>query len=153
MKYIDADKLKSEIQSLIDLGYDKLQGNLYHVLSLIDSLQQKEPDKDLEEAAEKYSDKYCSDWALIFRKGVEEGRRLEREDIEKEWLEDRGGCFLDGVNEGKKAMKEQMMKDAVEGMIYQPAEHYWAEVIARYDGELKHGDKVRIIILPKEDGQ
>ena len=50
-KYIDADKLKSEIQILIDLGYDKLQGNLYHVLSLIASLQQKQPEVDLEKAS------------------------------------------------------------------------------------------------------
>lgn len=48
MKYIDAEKLKSEIQSLIDLGYDKLQGNLYHVISIIDSIQQEQPEVDLE---------------------------------------------------------------------------------------------------------
>lgn len=41
-KYIDAEKLKSEIQSLIDLGYDKLQGNLYHVISIVDSLQEEQ---------------------------------------------------------------------------------------------------------------
>lgn len=39
--YIDADRLKEQIQGLINLGYDKLQGNLYHVLNLIDSLQQE----------------------------------------------------------------------------------------------------------------
>ena len=53
MKYIDTDKLKSEIQSLIDLGYDKLQGNLYHVISLIDSLQQEQPDVDIREEIKK----------------------------------------------------------------------------------------------------
>ena len=53
MKYIETDKLKSEIQSLIDLGYDKLQGNLYHVISLIDSLQQEQPDVDIREEIKK----------------------------------------------------------------------------------------------------
>ena len=43
-KYIDADKLKTQIQFLIDSGYDNLQGNLYHVLSIITSLQQEESD-------------------------------------------------------------------------------------------------------------
>ena len=47
--------------------------------------------------------------------------------------------------------KEQVMKNAVEGMIYQPAEHYWAQIIAQYDGELKHGDKVRIVVLKEEE--
>lgn len=134
MKYIDADKLKSEIQSLIDLGYDKLQGNLYHVLSLIDSLQQKEPDKDLEEAAKEYE--FSCYQRTCF-------------DPEHNWP----STTKDSFKAGAEWQKEQMLKEAVEGMIYQPAEHYWAEVIARYDGELKHGDKVRIIILPKEDGQ
>ena len=47
--------------------------------------------------------------------------------------------------------KEQMLKGAVEGFVFQSAEYYPREVIARYDGELEMGDKVRIIILPKED--
>lgn len=52
--YIDADRLKEQIQGLINLGYDKLQGNLYHVLNLIDSLQQEQPEVDLEKEVEKY---------------------------------------------------------------------------------------------------
>lgn len=43
--YIDAERLKEQIQSLINLEYDKLQGNLYHVLNLIDSLQQEQPEQ------------------------------------------------------------------------------------------------------------
>ena len=46
MKYIDAEKLKTQIQSLIDLGYDNLQGNLHYVLQLINSLQQDETQVD-----------------------------------------------------------------------------------------------------------
>ena len=47
--------------------------------------------------------------------------------------------------------KEQMLKGAVEGFIFQPADYYPKELIAHYAGELGMGDKVRIIILPKED--
>lgn len=50
-----------------------------HLLSFLDTLSE-EPDKSLEEAAEKYSDKYCSDWAY----------RLEYEDAfiaGAEWME------------------------------------------------------------------
>lgn len=54
MKYIDAEKLKSEIQSLIDLGYDKLQGNLYHVISIVNSLQQEQSEVDLEEEMDRF---------------------------------------------------------------------------------------------------
>lgn len=52
---------------------------------------------------------------------------------------------------GAKWQKDQMLKEAVEGFIFQSEDYYPKELIARYDGELKHGDKVRIIVLPKED--
>ena len=47
--------------------------------------------------------------------------------------------------------REKIMKEAVEGFIFQSADYYPKELIAHYDGELGMGDKVRIIILPKED--
>ena len=46
--------------------------------------------------------------------------------------------------------KEQMMKEAVEGFIFQSEDYYPKELVAQYNGELKHGDKVKIIIV-KED--
>ena len=46
--------------------------------------------------------------------------------------------------------KEKMLKEAVEGFIFQSEDYYPKELIARYNGELKHGDKVKIIIV-KED--
>lgn len=46
-----------------------IMGVLEELLTFLDTLSE-EPDKSLEEAAEKYSDKYCSDWAY----------RLEYED-------------------------------------------------------------------------
>ena len=51
---------------------------------------------------------------------------------------------------GAEWQKEQMMEEAVEGFIFQSEDYYPKELVARYDGELKHGDKVRIIIV-KED--
>lgn len=50
MKYIDADRLKEQIQGLINLGYDKLQGNLYHVLNIITSLQQEQSENNIPSA-------------------------------------------------------------------------------------------------------
>ncbi len=55
--------------------------------------------------------------------------------------------FNKGIEEGKRLM----MEEAVEGFIFQSEDYYPKELIARYDGELKHGDKVSIIILPKEE--
>ena len=84
--------------------------------------------KTLEEAAEKYSDKYCSDWAY----------HLEYED-----------AFIAGAE----WQKEQMMKEAVEAEItvgrlpddwslaYNPDELHRALL------KFKSGDKVKIIIV------
>ena len=46
---------------------------------------------------------------------------------------------------------EQMMKDAVEGLIFQSEDYYPKELIARYNGKLQSGDKVRIIIVKEEE--
>ena len=55
--------------------------------------------------------------------------------------------FQKGVAEGKRLM----MEEAVEGFIFQSEDYYPKELVARYNGELKHGDKVRVIVLKKED--
>ena len=48
--------------------------------------------------------------------------------------------------------KEQMMKEAVEGIVYQPCDHYFPQVCSGlpFGMEAKHGDKVKLIII-KED--
>ena len=51
---------------------------------------------------------------------------------------------------GARWQKQQMLEGAVEGTIHQPAKHCWTQVIVQYNGELKHGDKVKIIVI-KED--
>ena len=88
-------------------------------------MPEEQPSKDLEEAAEEYA-------------------RLDEDGF---WQD--GGKYK-GFIAGAKWQKRQMLEDAVDGIIYQPAEHYFVEVSPRYTGELKHGDKVKIIII-KED--
>ena len=93
--------------------------------------------------------KVCEEKSKNFtiQKEQKDYRKLYEDIAKSEWFKKAyEGKSLGGDDE----QKEQMLKDAVEGMIYQPAEHYWAQIIAQYDGELKHGDKVRIIIV-KED--
>lgn len=68
--------------------------------------------------------------------------------IEKEY---RTPTFSDAINYGIEWQKAKMMEGAVEGFIFQSADYYPKQLIAGYDGELGMGDKVRIIILPKED--
>ena len=50
MKYIDAERLKAEIDKLIDdaPSYDDSKTYLFKVCSIIDSLQQEQPEVDLE---------------------------------------------------------------------------------------------------------
>lgn len=113
MKYIDADKIQAEIERRKKQELTFRERNiLIDIEMAIDTLE--EPDKDLP----------LPEDTLIYRKGVEEGRRLERED---------------------------MLKDAVEGTVYGNEDYTW--VAGDIPSQFKYGDKVRIFILPKEDGQ
>ena len=174
MKYIDADKLKAEIERLrklvVEDNYylDNYEQALGYGLALDDMGQffdtfSEEPDKSLEEAANNYLDDVYgkmphsdyhiaiflagAEWqanhaplpedTVIFQKGVEEGRRLEMEDI---------------------------MKDAVEKTVGQ-LERQWGGNIHFMHGfevdemdfpflnsqECGYGDKVRIIVLKAEE--
>ena len=51
------ENIRQEIERL--KGYISVP----HFAEELDSLSEEKPSEDLEEAAEKYSDKYCSDWA------------------------------------------------------------------------------------------
>lgn len=109
-------------------------------------------------------DQEIIDWCGKFRPSIREAIQStayhfadwQKEQTEKRWLEDRGGCFWDGVEEGKKAMKEQMLKEAVEGDIGMTLHDKRADLYVRSKGYLpeslgiKCNDKVRIIIV-KED--
>jgi hypothetical protein len=60
--------------------------------------------------------------------------------------------YGEGYIEGQVKMRERMVKEAVDGFIFQSEEYYPKEVIGRYDGELKHGDKVKLIIIKVDEG-
>ena len=87
---------------------------------------EEKPSEDLEEAANEY--------AIL--------------DEEGKWKD--GGKYK-GFIAGAEWQKEQMMKDAVEGFIFQSEDYYLKELVAQYNGELKHGDKVKIIIVKNEE--
>ena len=67
--------------------------------------------------------------------------------------EHRQPTFSDAINYGMRLQKEQMMKEAVEGEIVKDMKGlYHAKSVAFVsDNSYNFGDKVRIIILPKED--
>ena len=153
---------------------------------LREPLESEEPDKSLEEAANKFAVFYdqgtCNgiaqdcfiagaEWqarqllqgspmpedTVLFNKGVQEGRRLEREDMMKD-----GNVILaeeDFDAEKEKSMewgynlcKEQMLKDAVEGEVVKDISNKLA-VTAKginLDG-FKFGQKVRIVVLKEEE--
>lgn len=88
-----------------------------------------------------------------FSDAINYGIKWQKAKMMDEWLKDRDGCFWDGVNEGKKAMKEQMMKDAVEGRVISNDGISFPVSNEIHRLKLIEGDKVKIIILPKEDGE
>lgn len=139
-KHIDAEKLESEIQNLIDLGYDKLQGNLYHVISLINSLQQEQLEGGLEEAAEEYSKRVSDghnyrDLTCGFIAGAE---WQEKQDLR--WA---GEIHKNGYN----LCKEQMMKEAEECDLYYDGDFLAIDLNMAALGYSER-DKVRVIVIP-----
>lgn len=110
---------KGKIQTSYYMG---CRDELKELLSFIDTLEE-EPDKSLEEAADKYE----------YEKG-----HLYHPSIKETFIA------------GAKWQKAKMMEDAVEGFIFQPEDSCPKMLVANYNGELKHGDTVRIIIV-KED--
>jgi hypothetical protein len=101
---------------------------------------------------------------IIYQQGIEKGKDEMREqqpaceDLEKEAV---SYCFDNGLNLSPRVatdfarhfanwQKEQMMKEAVEGE-YDCQYATPAVFLDKYLDDVKDGDKVRIIILPKED--
>lgn len=141
MKYIDANRLRKEIDHRIDILEDmsiKCAKNddtemhaYYHgkavslqeLLSFIDSFQQEQPSDDLEEAADKYEQEYFTDATL-------------------------GEAYITGAEWQMK----QMLKDAVEGEIQMRYSGCLCAKTIRAINEdkFKLGDKVRIIIVKEE---
>ncbi len=142
--------------------YDGQDDAYNHLLAFIDSLPEEKPSEDLEEAADKYSNEneymdvgFCVEPIYIGHKTEKAfiaGAEWQKEQMMKEWLQDRDGCFWDGVNEGKKAMRDQMIEDAVDGEVWESV-HGLRDIVLQTEPfqkvmkGLKEGDKVKIIIV------
>lgn len=133
------------------------------LLSFLDTLSE-EPDKSLKETAEIIAknilgrdylaelDEDCAIDALEEAKNlVKAGAEWQKQQFEENYKEIFNDYWTRGFEEGRADMKEEMLKDAVEGFIFQSEDYYPKELIARYNGELKHGDKVRIVVLKAEE--
>ena len=107
------------------------------ILSFLDTLE--EPvSNDLEEAAET---KYPTCWKKYPNDGI----------VRSEEYFDLNAEKRDAFKAGAEWQKRNMMKEAVEGFIFQSADYYPKQLIAGYDGELGMGDKVKIIIVKEEE--
>ena len=166
-KYIDADRLRAEIERR--KGYISVTHFVEELLSLIDSLQQEQPCKGYDEAYlnEKIAkasktwkgvdvDKYMAEM-----RGYEQPSEDLEEAAEKEYplVEGLPNAMNDLIahrqvafKKGVKWHKEQMLKNAVEGVVIDllglQIKAPLNAVIQR-EG-LKEGDKVKIVIV-KED--
>ena len=80
---------------------------------------------------------------VLFNKGVEEGKRLAEEE--------QADLFTIVALDSAQRAKEQMMKGAMEGQIYGCDGSHWIETDIDENIKGKYGDKVRVIVLPKED--
>lgn len=163
-KYIDAEKLKESLKRRytdITVPVITSEGGLESyfrrreirdIIKLIDSLQQEQPEVDLEEAAGNWAESHYKDSVSqqVCADDFIAGAKCQKEQMMNEWLEDRDGCFWDGVEEGKKAMKEQMMKESVEGYYAVTTVGHFAFFPDEPIKDLCCGDKVRVIIV-KED--
>jgi len=102
--------------------------------------------------------KFWNDNALAYRAGhiadltflrfaAQHFTKWQKERDEKDLTEKVAAAYQLGLaNDG------QMTKEVVDGFIFQSEEYYPKEVIGRYDGELKHGDKVKLIIIKVDEG-
>lgn len=122
------EKIKAEIERLkidyLNRSYTFVPATMQQLLEFIDSLPEEKQPEDLEEAAEKYSDKYCSDWAY----------RLEYE-----------AAFIDGG----KWQKEQMMKEAMVSEIGITSGGILLRDLRIEDFDYE--DKAKIIIIKDND--
>ena len=131
------------------------------ILSFLDSLSE-EPDKSLEEAAEKYCEKINHRQTTIitdsFKAGAEWQKKRFEAEYELDWLTD---LKKDLYELGRKDEREQMMKEAVEGEVIKTDKHTSVRYKSFYgtdryfygiaDKQFKPGDKVRILVLKAEE--
>lgn len=140
------EQIKAEIDKLYgEYKYKFHQcGDQYHLglidgldmaERVLDSLESGKPvPNDLEEAAKEYA-------KTTFKKPYSDNPDEEVTIVEP----DKYAGFIAGA----KWDKEQMMSNAVEGTVYGNGVYTW--VAGDIPSQFKYGDKVRVIVLPKED--
>ena len=97
-----------------------------------------EPSEDLEEAAEEYADKH--------------GFRVPYDGSDNFYDDVDVKASKEGFIAGYNLCKEQMMKEAVEYEVWDFSVEAYPHVNIPLDNkQYRSGDKVRVIVLPKED--
>lgn len=124
--------------------------------NFLDTLSE-EPDKSLEEAAEKFAESIWKEmrYELVYDNLIEcfiAGAEWQKEQDLAEMAQSKSPLSVAYANRcfenGKQAMKEQMLKDAVEGMVCATITGTNAiSFISPLPDELNPGDKVRIVVL------
>lgn len=144
----DKELIKQEIERIIEKETPISKGSDYYhgtkesmekLLQFIDSLLEEPASEDLEEATHKYS----REW---YAKRIGTNPKCN-------------GCYShikDAFTAGAKWQKQQIMKDAVEGVIdirKWPAKAQVEFYDRLPDFDVRTGDKVKIIIIVKEEQQ
>ena len=131
-----ASNAESEIIANLEIGAAQALEDLLPFLSTLESENladaRKTSPKDLEEAAKHHSEQYRPHWPNQVRPAYD--------------------SFISGA----KWDREQMMKEAVEGEVkdyrfVREINYSSAKIEFNSIPELKEGDRVRVIVLPKED--
>ena len=124
------------------------------ISNFLDTLSE-EPDKSLEEATHKHlidvfaaSGHISWDWEMSdVKDAFIAGAKWQAEQDDKERCNELAATY----QLGRKDMKEQMMKEAVEGTVKEDAGGY---PYVDLDTPLfKRGDKVKLYVFPKEEGE
>ena len=156
-KYIDADLLRKEIErrkNNVPLHYHphactSVISELEELLAFLDSLQQEQPDKSLEEEIETWIPAHISirtDETLPINP-------TELAEICKEW----GKCVARHFAEWQ---KEQMLKDAIHYVVQDDLDSHGASynipfirigTVALKPKGIGVGDKVKVIVLKEEE--
>ena len=160
-KYIDAEKLYAKVDALmahyakaeeemeddveLSIFYQGKRKMCSEVINLIDSLQQEQPEVDLEEAAEKF--------AHLYDNGTCDGIAQDCFKAGAEWMANQMPLpedtviFQKGVEEGKRLM----MEDALDGVAHPDDCEIWVNIVGYGYDDIKDGDKVRIAIAKEEE--
>lgn len=144
MKYIDAEKLKAEIERRrLSNRYIDTEGYEEELYEIIDSLQQEQTEGDLEEAAEEYVTDWTTCYAYEIKQAFIAGAKWM---ASQKPLPEDTAIFQKGVEEGKRLM----MENALEGVAHPDDCEIWVNTVG-YGYDIKDGDKVKVIIVEEEN--